>query len=662
MTQWIPFTLSWTDHLPVDISFVFEQERPAGKHGFLTAHGDCFGFEDGTEGRFWGTNFNSGANFPPHEYSEMVARRLAKFGVNIVRTHQMDAEWSTPNIFTANRAQPKADTRSLDPDCLDRLDYLFHCLKREGIYIYLDLLTYRQFLPGDEVEAADKLPQAAKPYLYFDRRLIELQKEFNQTLWLHQNPYTGLAYKDDPAIVLTELVNEADLFTHPVVLEPYRSRFETQYCAWADREGLPEAAEKVDFTHPDECMARFFVQVMADYNAEMIQHLRQIGVKIPITGTNWSTRLGVTASQSGTDFCDSHVYWNYPWTDPVGTVTSKPMVASLRNDYATLVMMRLAGKPFFVSEWDHAYPAVYRAESPLPLAAISCLQKWGGATIHTYRYSTWTPEDRLAGGSSTINSVVYRNFFDAFNDPAKFGLFYHAALIVRRGDVKPAEKRLGLKVVDSQDWRLKGADKLPGLIGLPEISEIGILLPGQEALVDQVLPADVQQIEEAAGEVTSDTGELWRSWQKRIGVIDSARTKAAYGFLGEAGPVKMNGLELEVKTDYAVIALSSLTDDSLDRSGSILLTAVGRCENSQAEYNEERTRLLKAGTQPVLIEAIEAHVRLATNQPKLKVFVISEHGELVRRLPTEYVDGRLCFTIGPQPEWYPSTMYYLIRN
>ena len=244
MTQWIPFTLSWTDHLPVDISFVFEQERPAGKHGFLSAHGDRFVFEDGTEGRFWGTNFNSGANFPPHEYSEMVARRLAKFGVNIVRTHQMDAEWSTPNIFTANRAQPKADTRSLDPDCLDRLDYLFYCLKREGIYIYLDLLTYRQFLPGDEVEAADKLPQAAKPYLYFDRRLIELQKELNQALWRHQNPYSGLAYKDDPAIVLTELVNEADLFTHPVVLEPYRSRFETQYCAWVDREGCGGSPRK----------------------------------------------------------------------------------------------------------------------------------------------------------------------------------------------------------------------------------------------------------------------------------------------------------------------------------------------------------------------------------------------------------------------------------
>jgi hypothetical protein len=178
-TKWVPFTLSWDDHLPVDISFVFEHEKPAGKHGFLTVQGDRFVFEDGTDGRFWGTNFNSGANFPPHEYSEMVARRLAKFGVNIMRTHQMDSEWATPNIFTRNRAMPKDNTRSLDTDCMDRLDYLFSCLKQEGVYVYLDLLTYRQFLPGDAVKAYEGLPQAEircqQPYRGFLR--IALSQE-----------------------------------------------------------------------------------------------------------------------------------------------------------------------------------------------------------------------------------------------------------------------------------------------------------------------------------------------------------------------------------------------------------------------------------------------------------------------------------------------------
>ena len=50
--KWTPFTLSWDDNVPIDISFVFEHEKPAGKHGFLAVFGDRFVFEDGTEGRF----------------------------------------------------------------------------------------------------------------------------------------------------------------------------------------------------------------------------------------------------------------------------------------------------------------------------------------------------------------------------------------------------------------------------------------------------------------------------------------------------------------------------------------------------------------------------------------------------------------------------------
>ncbi len=662
MSKWVPFTLWWNDQLPVDISFVFEKEKPAGKHGFLTVQGDRFVFEDGAPGRFWGTNFNSGANFPTHSDAEMVARRLAKFGVNIVRFHQMDAEWATPNIFEQNRAAPKDTTRTLDTESMDRLDYLIHSLKEQGIYVYLDMLTYRQFRADDGVEVYELLPQAAKPYLYFDPRLIELQKEYNTQLWTHPNPYTGLAYKDDPAIVLTELVNEADFFTHKVTIEPYRARFEALYRAWADSNGLKLPPAPVNFTQPDAPMSCFFVQVMMDYNRDMAAHLRRLGVKIPITGTNWTQTLGVAAAQREMDFCDSHVYWNYPWSDPVGTVTSRPMVAERFNDYAMLAMMRLGGKPFFVSEWDHAYPAVYRAESVLPLAAVACLQNWGGAAIHTYRYNTWEPENRLAGASSTINGIEYRNFFDAFNDPAKFGLFYHAALMVRRGDIQPAHHQVALRIEDEGDWMRKNVGDLPRLIGLPEILQLGMALPGQPEKGSQVVDPTRAQADAQSDELVSDTGELKRSLSRRIGRIDSPRTQAVYGFFHEASPVRLSSLEVESDDDFGVVALSSLTDDPIESSHSMLLTAIGRCENHGAQYDEDHTRLLSAGTYPVLIEAVEAHLRIKTNRPHLKVMVISERGELVRKLQTRYEDGILIFAIGPQPGWDPSTMYYLLRG
>ena len=86
--DWAPYTLPWDD-APLDISFLFEREAPAGRHGFVTADGGRFAFDDGTTARFWGTCFNAAANFPPADYSEKVARRLAKFGVNMVRLHQL---------------------------------------------------------------------------------------------------------------------------------------------------------------------------------------------------------------------------------------------------------------------------------------------------------------------------------------------------------------------------------------------------------------------------------------------------------------------------------------------------------------------------------------------------------------------------------------------
>jgi len=43
----IPYVLLW-NKMPVDISFIFENEKPAGKHGFLQVKGENFVFEDGT--------------------------------------------------------------------------------------------------------------------------------------------------------------------------------------------------------------------------------------------------------------------------------------------------------------------------------------------------------------------------------------------------------------------------------------------------------------------------------------------------------------------------------------------------------------------------------------------------------------------------------------
>ena len=51
MSRYIPMP-AYPDRMPVDISFVFRDEKPAGKHGFVHADGEVLRFEDGTLAKF----------------------------------------------------------------------------------------------------------------------------------------------------------------------------------------------------------------------------------------------------------------------------------------------------------------------------------------------------------------------------------------------------------------------------------------------------------------------------------------------------------------------------------------------------------------------------------------------------------------------------------
>ncbi|RIH64721.1 hypothetical protein D1164_13875 [Mariniphaga sediminis] len=652
----IPYTLPWDD-MPIDLSFIYEKEKPAGKHGFLKAVGDKFIFEDGTEGRFWGTNFNSAQIFPSHQHSEKVAKRLAKIGVNIVRFHQMDGEWSTPNIFQFTRGENKSNTQSLDPESMDRLDYLIYSLKKEGIYVYMDLLTYRRFETGDGVVAADKLGDAAKPYSTYNRKLIELQKRFNYDLWTHINPYTKLAYKDEPAIVMTEITNECDLWSQNVTVEPYRTELEDLYRTWADKNKIKVGNGKLEFNKKDINIQKFFIDVTTDYYNEMIEHMREIGVKIPIAGTNWTRNAAHLTAQVVADFTDSHAYY-YDfglWRDGSKRFMNEPMTGNTNNMLPGLAFYNVQDKPFFVSEWDNPWPNEWRAESSLLMSAVGAMQGWSGFAIHTYRYTLDEDVDMIAKPitGEALNGVYYRGgLFDTFNDPAKFGLFYHAALIIRRGDFRPAEKTVNIKLDDLLSRHGKA------LLLTAEKHKVKSVLPGMVSKGDIIVHPDEAVVDPEKREVLSDTKQLYRNLNKKIGWLDSPKTKAVYGFVGKEGEIKLNKVNFEIKTDFATVAISSLNDAPISSSDNMLLTAVGRAENTNSKYNNEHTQILDIGHGPVQVEVIEAAIEITTDKKNLRVMSVNPQGMITGYMPSEYKEGVFRFEIGKEFQ----SMYYLIQE
>jgi len=649
MKEFIPYPF-YADDVPVDISFVFESEKPAGKHGFLQVDGRSFRFEDGTVAKFWGTNFNGAGCFPEHAYAEKLAKRLAKIGINLVRFHQLDSEWHTPNIFRFTKGKRVTDA-SLDPESMDRLDYLIYCLKKEGIYIYFDMLTYRKFRSDEGVENAHALRDAAKPYCIFSRKLIELQKEFHTDIWTHNNPYTGLKYCDEPAIVLTEIVNESELFSKGKLTddydEPYKTEFNTYFNAWLTKKGIDRRAEDINPLDEDDLDLREFkVDLQNSYYQEMIAHMRELGVKIPIAGTNWDKKPDNYRTQLTCDFIDTHPYfYDWRWKEFEKHCSNEGITDREGCFIAKSSYMSHIDHPTYLSEWDMPWPNEKRGESVLHAAAVGAFQGWSGFAIHTYSYSAKLDGMKMLGeevSAPKIGNVPYRQgVFSTWNDPAKFGLFYHAALITRRGDVSEGLQTYGVDIPDLRDWDVSAVAK--NTERYKYVTSIGQKdgLPPLPAATDDTY-------------VMSDTGELYRDWKKHLGIIDSPKTKCAYGMLCQNGEIAMKGVKIKCDTDYAVIAMSSLTDAPITESDNILLTTVGRAENTDAKFSGDL--MLDIGKPPVLIENIKAEIEIETNQSDMSVWAISAEGYYIGTVPVTEKDGKLCFKLGE----ISRSMYYLI--
>ena len=121
----------------------------------------------------------------------------------------------------------------------------------------------------------------------------------------------------------------------------------------------------------------------------------------------------------------------------------------------------------------------------------------------------------------------------------------------------------------------------------------------------------------------------------------------------------MNGLSIDCATDFAVVAMSSLTDDPISESDNILLTTVGRARNTGAQFDGEK--MLEVGTPPIMAEVIRANIRLETRHgQKMKVWGVNAEGFYSGAVPTTYEDGVLSFTVGDEEN--PACYYLIVKE
>jgi hypothetical protein len=610
-------------HSPVDVSFLLD--APAGKHGFVKIQDGHLATGDGHRIRFWGVNITDWSRgsrqIPSKDDTPFLAATLARFGVNSVRFQFLDLE--VPRGLIKNGD----NTRSLDPEQLDREDYFIAELEKHGIYIDFNLLVGRPFREGDGVQDAKLLRQGAKGTSFYDVRLIELQKEYALELLSHRNPYTKLKYTDDPAVAIVEINNENAInvgFRAPSPL--YEDELMAIYNRWLAKHRSQEEIAKlrvlcgVEKDIPVPLLGRrgqgaqapaerfyaeaeFYNDLQRDYFADMKKYIKQtLGSKSLVIATadhsHSSSGYPILLAMTSMDIIDGHTYWQHPEY----YVKKLPMVNDPFNSTVVeLSRSAIAGKPYTVSEVNNPFPNDYAGEGIPLLAAYGGLQDWDGIFWYTFEPKidpAWKP--------------YVGDPFDISLDPVKMPELAAGALLFLRADVEKARSTSERSYSQKQvfDSMLIPATERPFYTeGFP------LSLPLQhEVRISSLSGPPTRSFGEtsATDPIVSDTRQLkWYTSprQKGLVTVDTSRSQALIGFINAQGKTVSN-LAADVDNSFCTILLSSIDEQPIASSSKLLLVTGGPVENSGQTWNAAGTDVTAWGGSPTLVEQVKGTITL----------------------------------------------------
>jgi hypothetical protein len=161
---------------------------------------------------------------------------------------------------------------------------------------------------------------------------------------------------------------------------------------------------------------------------------------------------------------------------------------------------------------------------------------------------------------------------------------------------------------------------------MPKIPELPWLKSGPIPPGAQVIQnLNQSMIDYDATEVLSDTGEIRRNWVKGIYTINTPRTQAAMGWIGNE-PIALPDVTFGIRTRNATVAVQSLDGAPIKQSSSLLISLSARSVPSSGNT-------LPFRSEPVLGQ-------LTIHAPKgLRLFKRTLDQQ-EKEIPVDYRDGK----------------------
>ncbi|AHF94074.1 hypothetical protein OPIT5_04550 [Opitutaceae bacterium TAV5] len=640
-------------------------DAPAGKHGFLRSVGEHFEFEKrpGLPVRFWGGNF---VGLPGnHETTDANLDAFAAMGYNLIRLHHFDgylADAKTSSSLNFNATN------------LDKLDYFIAGCKKRGIYITLDLYTMRRPARGELPGYADRdiNPGEYKMLTLMDDGVMANFREFSKRLLDHVNPYTGLAWKDDPAISFVSLLNENTIYALYQCTPFIKGLFEKRFSDYVSRHDILLTKEN-RISHE----RRFLHDTYASAFIRLREMCKDIGIRVPITDQNFWLNLATTLQREEYDYADVHFYWKHPvglGSNPYGLPARIESTSAITEYGGTLLRCasaRVYGRPFTVSEWDFVAPSSFNTEGSLLVGAFAAAQDWSGLMRFCY-YKSYAIGDYE---NSKLGS------FSPGQDP-QTGLSERAGvLLFLRGDLGASVVNYPLLLprnhldVGGQDETPRLADRL-GLLGktgvlIVDPDKTAILPPATKAAITlgavktpQGVPVYAEQTFSGALNLerkvfSNDTGEITMNVEKNTFAAVNPRSE---GFvLAEGQQSEGSFVSVQSLRSFATVFVAAMDGQPLATSSRYLILHLTDTKGTGMRFRDkEMTFIEDWGQSPLLVRRGQVKFRFNRNLEGFVLYALDLAGERLFPVEIKSQGSKSVFTATNTADGHIVAAYELI--
>jgi len=641
--------------------------KPAGKFGFLKRDGAALKFEKGDAAvKFWGVCAGAEEKNTPEDMT-LRCRYFAKHGINMVRQHPIFG-------FLGPLKNGQFDAKRVD-----QWDRWFAELKVHGIY-----MTWSVFYPlrisADDGYPPELLAELEKggDGLYgtyglvnISRQLQDLQFKYVKALLSHVNPYTKLAYKDDPALAVLEIHNEDCVFFHnpltglanPGGKQPRHAQLlRRMFCDWAKKKyGTDDALQKAwgtkDSLGPGELriygtwqmtpqrpqvdskarlgdQIRFLTDMQREfYDRRMKETREECGYKaVTVTTAWWTEAIASPANlycDTAGDMIDRHNYaggGEGAHMIRIGKVNNASHMATPGGGILSSGFFQVEDRPFCMTEWTESTPNQWKAEmAPLFAFYGMGLQGWDAS----YHFAANGP--RIGDGWPNLS-------WYCTDTPHYIGQFPALAFALYKNHIKEAPlaaaRRLKVEDLFTGDDALKQGGTAAGGTGADFKVATGYETPNEVLAIGRVTVSYDGKAGEKADwskywdkdkrTVRSMTDELVWDCGRRVVTLQAPKTQAIIGFAG-GGEYDLPGATVKVTTTFCSLIFTPLDDQPLAQSKHILITALAQDKQTNAQYNADGSQLLALGGPPLLLQPVQATITLKGGAPK-EVNVVDIYG------------------------------------